>query len=109
MPQIRQMIHKIRSTKTRLILVGLGAPKQEYFIENAKCQMLNAKYPLIFMSVGGAFDIIAGRIPRAPLLLRTIGLEWFWRLLREPWRFRRQLSLLNFLWLVVFSRINRVR
>ncbi len=60
------------------------------------------------MSVGGSFDTIAGRVKRAPFLLRAIGLEWLWRLVREPWRFGRQLRLLQFLWLV-FRKKERAR
>ncbi len=97
---IEEVTKKIVDSNTRLVFVGLGAPKQEYFIENAKCQMPNAKYPLILMSVGGAFDMISGRTPRAPHAVRVVGLEWLWRLVREPWRFRRQLALLKFLWLL---------
>lgn len=91
---IEEIGRKISDTGTRIVFVALGAPKQEYFIEK-----LNS--PIVAMSVGGSFDIIAGRTPRAPFLLRTIGIEWLWRLAREPWRWRRQLTLLKFLWLVL--------
>lgn len=100
---IKQLARRIVERGTRLIFVGLGAPKQEYLIENAKCQMLNAKCPLIFMSVGGAFDIIAGRVKRAPAVVRWMGFEWLWRLVRQPWRLRRQLALVKFLWLLAIK------
>lgn len=89
---------KIRTTGTRLVFVGLGAPKQELFIHE-----LVAHYPLpgICMSVGGSFDILAGRLKRAPLVIRLMGFEWAWRLFQEPWRWRRQLALWKFIWLHV--------
>jgi len=90
------IIEKIQKTNTRLVFVGLGAPKQEFFIEK-----LNA--PVVAMAVGGAFNMIAGRTPRAPRAIGAFGLEWLWRLVHEPWRFRRQLALLKFLWLVTRS------
>ncbi|OGG29430.1 hypothetical protein A2973_04190 [Candidatus Gottesmanbacteria bacterium RIFCSPLOWO2_01_FULL_49_10] len=114
---LKNTTEKIRSTGTRLVFVGLGAPKQEYFIEKLKTQNSNLKIEtqnsnlqkiqgentssIVLMSVGGSFDIIAGKTPRAPLILRAIGVEWLWRLVREPWRWRRQVSLVQFLWLVL--------
>lgn len=97
------VVEKIRSTNTRIVFVGLGAPKQEFFIEKLQetCSRSPVScLPLVLMSVGGSFDMISGRTPRAPLLFQTMGLEWFWRLCREPWRWRRQLALLKFLWLL---------
>jgi N-acetylglucosaminyldiphosphoundecaprenol N-acetyl-beta-D-mannosaminyltransferase len=48
------------------------------------------------MGVGGAFDFISGRVRRAPALMRTHGLEWLYRLARQPWRWRRMLALPRF-------------
>ncbi|HEY6378826.1 MAG TPA: WecB/TagA/CpsF family glycosyltransferase [Candidatus Dormibacteraeota bacterium] len=50
------------------------------------------------IGVGGTLDVIAGRLPRAPEPLRQMGLEWLWRLVRQPWRVRRQLDLPRFWW-----------
>ena len=99
------LAEKIRKTNARIVFVALGAPKQEYFIARLRreCQMPNAKCQ-IFMSVGGSFDIIAGRIPRAPAWMRGLGLEFLWRLFREPRRFGRQLALVKFVWLVLRER-----
>lgn len=68
------------------IYIGLGAPRQERWInENL------AKYPTvkIAMGVGGSFDFISGRVPRAPFWMRACGVEWFWRLVIEPRRVHR--------------------
>ncbi len=80
---------RIHSSGARLALVGLGFPRQEYFIHE------NLPYvgPAVCVGVGGSFDVIAGRLPRAPRLIRAAGLEWLYRLVREPRRFRRQLAL----------------
>lgn len=68
------------------IFVALGAPKQEQWIhENL------SRYPTvkIAMGVGGSFDFISGRVRRAPIIFRNIGIEWLWRLVVQPWRVRR--------------------
>lgn len=116
---VSEIAQKIRTTGVQIVFVGLGAPKQEYFINelvrswfmvhskksNQKLTSMNDEPTtmnhLVLMSVGGSFDILAGRLQRAPLLIRSIGFEWLWRLLREPWRFRRQLALLRFVFLVL--------
>ncbi len=91
---------KIKETKVQMIFVGLGAPKQEYFIEKLTTYNLQPTTPVALMSVGGAFEMITGKVRRAPLLIRLIGFEWLWRLICEPWRWRRQLALVEFIWLV---------
>ncbi len=93
-----KIAERIKTTGTRLVFVGLGAPKQELLIEQL-AQKTGDR--VVLMAVGGSFDIIAGRIKRAPVILRGLGLEWFWRLLQEPWRIRRQLALLRFIFLVL--------
>lgn len=79
-----------------ILFVAFGAPKQEMWIrENLD------KIPVkIAIGVGGAFDYISGKTPRAPLFLRSIGLEWLFRLIVQPWRFKRQLALIEFIFLV---------
>jgi N-acetylglucosaminyldiphosphoundecaprenol N-acetyl-beta-D-mannosaminyltransferase len=61
------------------------------------------------MAVGGSFDMIAGVIPRAPLWMQTLGIEWLYRLIREPWRWKRQEALLNFLSLVFKEKFFHTR
>ena len=55
----------------------------------------------IFMGVGGGLDFLTGFVQRAPKWVRRAGLEWLYRLSQQPWRWRRQLSLIKFVWLVV--------
>jgi N-acetylglucosaminyldiphosphoundecaprenol N-acetyl-beta-D-mannosaminyltransferase len=59
------------------------------------------------MGVGGAFDFIAGRVPRAPMWMQSAGLEWLFRLIQEPRRWRRQLALVEFTWQVLRARRRR--
>jgi N-acetylglucosaminyldiphosphoundecaprenol N-acetyl-beta-D-mannosaminyltransferase len=75
----------IRAHRTQVLLVAFGAPKQELWIDRLKDQ-LNVS---VAVGVGGAFDYLAGRVPRAPVWMRRAGLEWLHRLVRQPWRARR--------------------
>lgn len=72
--------------EAEIIFVNFGAPEQEKFIFENRQEFPKAK---ILVGVGGTFDFLAGRIRRAPLFMRAIGLEWLWRLFQEPKRFRR--------------------
>ena len=80
-----------------LLFVCLGAPKQEKFIASYK-ETLNAT---VLMGLGGSLDVFAGNVKRAPKGLRKMGLEWLYRLLKEPKRIGRMLKLPVFLWNVV--------
>lgn len=79
--------HKsIKSANPDVLFVALGAPNQEKWIyENLK-EIPSVK---LAIGVGGAFDFISGNVKRAPKLMRRAGLEWFWRLIIQPWRIRR--------------------
>lgn len=91
---------KINQFTPHLLFVGFGMGKQEsWILQNLPSLEIGGA-----MVVGGAFDFYAGEVKRAPLWLRKAGLEWFWRLICQPWRFRRQLNLLNFIWLVLRER-----
>jgi len=80
-----------------ILLVAYGMGKQEAWI-NRNLPHLPIR---LAMGVGGAFDYLAGVVPRAPALIRQMGLEWAYRLWHQPWRWRRQLNLLRFLKLVM--------
>ena len=105
--ELQEIVQKIRKTNTRIVFVGLGAPKQEEYIARLahESQKSKVKSHIVFMSVGGSFDIISGRLKRAPVLMRSIGFEWLWRLIQEPWRWRRQLALVKFIWLVLKEKL----
>jgi N-acetylglucosaminyldiphosphoundecaprenol N-acetyl-beta-D-mannosaminyltransferase len=84
-----------------LLFVAYGFPKQEKWISE-NLPILPVK---MAMGVGGAFDYISGEVRRAPFFIRAIGLEWAFRLVREPWRAKRQVKLLNFIGLVIKEKL----
>lgn len=69
-----------------IVLVGFGAPRQDIWIDEHLAKMPSVK---IAAGVGGTFDFLSGRIKRAPKFMRSFGLEWLWRLLRQPNRLAR--------------------
>lgn len=82
--------------KTDIIFVAFGHPKQEYWI----AENLDKNPVKVAMGVGGAFDYISGNVPRAPLWMRKIGMEWLFRLIIQPWRIKRQIALIKYIWLL---------
>jgi N-acetylglucosaminyldiphosphoundecaprenol N-acetyl-beta-D-mannosaminyltransferase len=84
----------------QLIFFAFGNPRQEMIIESIRQHLRQMGYqkPVVLMAVGGTFDYIAGKIPRAPLWMRQHGLEWLFRLCRQPWRIKRQTALVRFLY-----------
>ena len=80
-----ETLRLIRDHRTNLLLVAYGAPKQELWIDRLRDRLGVA----VAMGVGGAFDYLTGRAPRAPEWMRRAGLEWLHRLATQPWRLRR--------------------
>ncbi len=80
------VIQRIRDAHPDILLVALGHGKQEKWIASHLAELPSVK---IAMGVGGAFAFIAGRVRRAPKLMRALGLEWLWRLFLQPWRIVR--------------------
>ncbi|AOY74831.1 WecB/TagA/CpsF family glycosyltransferase [Clostridium formicaceticum] len=88
-----EIIEEINQANPDILFVCLGAPKQEKWIYKYQHQ-LNCK---LAMGVGGSVDIYAGTAKRAPILFQKLGLEWFYRLAKEPWRIKRMMALPKFL------------
>lgn len=85
-----------------LLFVAFGSPKQEFWIaENLKNLPVKAA-----IGVGGAFDFASGRVKRAPRWVRELGFEWLFRLIIQPWRLKRQLSLIEFIFLVIEKKLH---
>jgi N-acetylglucosaminyldiphosphoundecaprenol N-acetyl-beta-D-mannosaminyltransferase len=80
-----EALKMIRAHRTQVMLVAYGAPQQEMWFDRTKERSGVA----VAMGVGGAFDYLTGRVPRAPAWMRRAGLEWMHRLARQPWRIRR--------------------
>jgi N-acetylglucosaminyldiphosphoundecaprenol N-acetyl-beta-D-mannosaminyltransferase len=95
------IVETIRSSGARILFVGLGSPRQEMWL----ARNLPATGCGAGIGVGGSFDVISGRVKRAPMIWRQLGIEWLYRLIREPQRVRRQLALPYFVWLVVLDRL----
>ncbi len=87
-----EIVDAIRNSGAQLLLVALGFPKQEFWIRR-HAQALGG---ITCIGVGGTLDVFAGRVTRAPKIMRQAGLEWLYRLLREPQRLARQLVLPQF-------------
>jgi len=87
--KINQIIH----SKPELVLVGMGFPRQEIFIRNL---LAKSPQPLVAVGIGGSFDVWAGVAKRAPEFMQKVGLEWLWRLIQEPWRYKRMAVLPKF-------------
>jgi N-acetylglucosaminyldiphosphoundecaprenol N-acetyl-beta-D-mannosaminyltransferase len=87
---------QIRAAGAQLLFVGMGFPKQEYWLADH----LRETGCGAGIGVGGSFDVLSGNVERAPERWRKLGLEWLYRLIREPQRWRRQLALPYFVLLV---------
>ena len=81
-----ETVNAINRTNAQVVFVAYGAPKQEKWIARNLPKLNSIKAA---MGVGGAFDYIAGEISRAPIFMRKMGLEWLWRLFKQPRRFKR--------------------
>lgn len=94
------LIQKINDSKTDAIFVGMGAGYQEKFIYYNK-DKLKTK---LAIANGGVIDVLAGNVKIAPSFIRKIGMEWLYRLIKEPKRFKRQLDIPKFLMKIIFTK-----
>ncbi len=94
-------INEINKSGAAVLAVAYGCPKQDFWIDRNRDRLAGVR---VAIGVGGAFDFIAGQVPRAPRLLRRAGLEWLYRLWLEPSRYRRMAALPRFGWQVMKSR-----
>ncbi|WP_342580931.1 WecB/TagA/CpsF family glycosyltransferase [Ureibacillus sp. FSL W7-1570] len=95
-----KVVANINEAKPDILFVAMGSPKQENWINANRDQL----YPIIYQGVGGSFDVLAGNVKRAPEFFQKIGLEWFYRLMLEPKRIKRQMALPKFLIEVIRSK-----
>lgn len=100
-----ELKYELKQSQPRIILVGLGVPRQELWIAEHRHLCPDA----IWIGVGGSFDIWAGTKTRAPKWLRENHLEWVYRLYQEPWRWRRMLALPQFAWRSLVYRLTSHR
>lgn len=97
------IVEEIKSLKPDLLVVGLGMPKQEIWINMHKDLPVK-----LAIGVGGSFDVISGNISRAPHWMQVIGLEWFYRILKDPKRIKRLSFIPKFFLLVLKSKFGVV-
>lgn len=99
--ETEKIVKNINDSKADIVLVGFGAPKQEVWLfenlEKTNCRL--------GMVVGGTFDFLAGIKKRAPRWIQKIGLEWLYRLIKEPKRITRQFSIPFFMILILFDKL----
>lgn len=96
----KAVIQEINSAKPDILFVAFGSPKQEFFIDAYK-DILNSK---VFVGVGGSFDVYSGTVQRAPMFYQKHGLEWLYRVIKEPQRITRLGALPLFAVRVLFKR-----
>lgn len=90
----------VRESGAQALFVGMGVPRQEHFLEE-HWDKLGVTFA---MGVGGSFDVVAGRLRRAPRLLQHVGLEWAFRLSQEPRRLFLRYLVTNFTFLALLAR-----
>lgn len=99
----RHVVAAINAAQADLLLVGLGQPAQEFFLDKYH-QYLQVR---VAMGVGGSFDVLSGDLKRAPRWMRGCGLEWLFRLLQDPRRLGIILRLPRFVCLVLRAKNNK--
>ena len=93
------IIEEINNSGAEMLFVALGAPKQEKWILEHREELK----PRILMGIGGSFDVLAGKMERAPKWMQDASLEWAFRLYKQPSRFMRMMALPKFALKVMFS------
>ncbi len=104
-PENDEVVREINAARPDALLVAMGFPRQEEWIA-ANLSRLEVG---VAVAEGGSVSFISGAVARAPRWLRRLGLEWLFRLLRQPWRLRRQLAIPVFVGLVVKERLRGSR
>lgn len=95
-----KIINEINSNNADIIFVGLGFPKQEIWIDLNKDKIKSK----VIIGNGGVMDILSGNAKRAPDIYQNLGLEWLYRLVKNPSRIKRQLVIPKFMFMVIFGR-----
>lgn len=98
-----RMVNEIKASGARLLFVAITSPKKEIFIDQWKDQ-LGVDF---VMGVGGTFDVVAGKVKRAPIWMQNAGLEWLYRVLQEPRRMWKRYLVTNskFLYLLLRTKL----
>ncbi|TPG57949.1 lipopolysaccharide N-acetylmannosaminouronosyltransferase [Ewingella americana] len=91
--QRQPLFERIKASQAAIVTVAMGSPKQELLMRDCR-----EVYPdALYMGIGGTYDVFTGHVKRAPKFWQKLGLEWLYRLIRQPSRLGRQLKLLKYL------------
>jgi N-acetylglucosaminyldiphosphoundecaprenol N-acetyl-beta-D-mannosaminyltransferase len=103
---LQAVLNEINESKAHIIFVGLGAPKQEFFIDN---YIRSTRVPLA-IGIGGSFELLSGKLLRAPQWMQSSGLEWVYRLSREPGRLWKRYLIGNteFIWHIALAKLGSI-
>ncbi len=99
-----KLVDEINASGARILFLALGSPRQENWISTHGDQL---KHVRVCQGIGGTLDVIAGRVKRAPRLFCCLGLEWFYRLITDPCRMKRQAKLPLFAGQITLAKLNR--
>jgi len=99
----QEMINRIKSSGAKVIMIAMGSPKQEILAR----KMLEQLSDCVFIGCGGAFNILAGKVIRAPEWIQNSHIEWLYRLIQDPRRIKRQRVLPVFFVKVLIARLRR--
>ena len=97
------LLKEIEKVSPQVLFVAMGCPRQEVFI----AKYMDRLPCKVFMGVGGSFDIIAGNVKRAPKWMINIGMEWLYRVAKEPFRIKRLSSIPKFILMVIKDKYKR--
>lgn len=100
--EIDDICMEIRESKAKILFVGLGVPRQEYWLE----ENLAKTNATVGMGIGGTMDVISGKLARAPKIWQKLCLEWLYRTIQEPWRWRRILKLPIFAFYIILTALH---
>jgi N-acetylglucosaminyldiphosphoundecaprenol N-acetyl-beta-D-mannosaminyltransferase len=100
----KELLSIVAARRPRLLFVSFGSPWQEKWIYRNRASLQG----IICMGVGGAFNYLSGKVERPHRMIRAIGMEWLSRLISQPWRWKRQLRLIKFVWLVLKQRFGLI-
>ena len=94
------LIEDVAVKRPDVVFVAMGSPQQELLMEE-----MARLHPAVYQGLGGSFDVYTGRVDRAPAWWVEHRLEWFYRLLKQPSRIKRQIRLVSFLWRLQVGRL----
>ena len=97
----KEIFSIVTEAKPNLVLVAFGSPSQEKWLWTHRDKFSGC----VCMGVGQGFDVYGGLVKRSPVWIQKIGMEWFYRLITQPWRWRRQLRLIKFSVLLIKQKL----